>query len=148
MTTAASTTGIRAVDGGTNETVDAVVAAVLAGDTDRYVELCAPDVLLDLVVPFWRFQLVGHSSIRESLKGEFLPGRRVTEQHVTRTTDGVLLDLEAEGLEDGRPVKWWTMHHVRIDGDLVVEHIAHCSGMLDEEQAKRQAAEAPMVRPR
>jgi hypothetical protein len=148
MRTAPNTTAAREVDGGTAATVDAVAAAILAGDTDRYVELCAPDALLDLVVPFWRFQLVGRSSIRESLKGEFLPERHVTEQHVTRTTDGVLLDLQAEGLEDGRLVKWWAMHHVRIDGDQVVEHIAHCSGMLDEQQAKRQAEEAPMVRPR
>jgi hypothetical protein len=132
----------------TDVSVDAVVAAILAGDTDAYLALCAPDVLLDLVVPFWRFQLVGHDSLREALKGEFLPGRRITEQHITRTADGVLLDLEAEGLEDGHRVKWWTMHHVRIEDGRVIEHMAHCSGMLNEQQMKRQADEAPMVRSR
>ncbi|HEX5017615.1 MAG TPA: nuclear transport factor 2 family protein [Actinomycetes bacterium] len=147
-TTSGANGAVREVDGGTADAAEAVVAALVSGDTDRYLAVCAPDVLLDLVVPMWRFQLSGHDGLREALAGEFLPGRRVNEQHVTPTSDGVLVELEAEGLEDGQPVKWWTMHHIRIDGDRVVEHIAHCSGMLDQQQMARQAAEAPMVRAR
>jgi hypothetical protein len=139
---------VRAVDGGTEAVVDAVVAAYLAGDADRYVALCSSDVLLELVVPLWRFQVVGQAALREALTGEFLSQREITELHVTRTTDGVLIDAEARGVSEGTPLTWWGMHHVRIDGGLVVEHIAHCSGMLDQHQLSRQAQEAPMVRSR
>ena len=148
MTAATNHAPVRTVDGGTPEMVDAVLDAYVAGDTDRYVAMCAPDVLLELVAPMWRFQVVGQEAMRESLSGEFLEQRRVTELHVTRTADGVLIDAEAEGVENETHVKWWAMHHVRIDGDHIVEHIAHCSGMLDAGQVQRQATEAPMVRPR
>jgi hypothetical protein len=139
---------VRSVDGGTDADVDAVLNAYCAGDTDRYLALCASDVLLELVVPTWRFQVVGHEALRETLKGEFLDQRQITELHVTRTADGVLIDAEAKGVANGAALTWWALHHVRIDGGLIVEHIAHCSGMLDEHQLGRQANEAPMVRSR
>ncbi|HET7899600.1 MAG TPA: nuclear transport factor 2 family protein [Candidatus Nanopelagicales bacterium] len=131
-----------------DELAQKVVRAMVEGDIDAYIDVSATDVLLDLVVPFWRYQLVGHDALRLAFAEEFLPGREVVEQHVTRTADGVLIELGATGLQDGQRVTWWDIHHIRFrDGD-VSEHIAYCSGLLDDDQLRRQQVEAPWVRQR
>jgi hypothetical protein len=130
-------------------TADRVCDAFVAGDIDGLLACYAPDVLVDAVVPQWRFQLQGHAAIREALEtGEFLPGRRVTYAHRTFTEDGVLLEVEAWAPIDGEEQMWRDLNHIRIVDGLVTEHIVYCSGFWDAATIARQAVEAPMVRAR
>lgn len=124
------------------------VAAFLDGDVDAFVASFAPDVMLDVVVPQWRFQLQGRDAVREALTEEFPPGRRVTESHVTPTPDGVLVEFEARAPLEGEERLWRELAHLRIAGDAVSEIVVYCSGVWDAATIARHAVEAPMVRPR
>ena len=122
----AGSTSVAARDRTDDELAEVVVHAMVEGDVQAYLDVSATDVLLDLVVPFWRHQLVGHDALREAFAEEFLPGREVMEQHVTRTADGVLIELGATALAGGQRVTWWGVHHVRFHEGEVREHIAYC----------------------
>ncbi len=132
----------------TTTITDALTEAFLAGDTEALVALCADDVLFDAVVPTWRFQLQGLDAAREVLAEEFLPGRRVTESHVTPTADGVLLEVETWAPIHGEDRMWREIAHFRVDDGLVTEVIVYCSGIWDAATIARHAVEAPMVRSR
>jgi hypothetical protein len=128
---------------------DRVVAAYLDGDADALADACAADVLVDLVVPQWRFQIEGREVLRAAIGGEeFVEGRSVAWHKRTETADGVLLELESQAAIDGQQRKWLTMNKFRIVDGAVVEIVQYCSGIWDEETIARQAVEAPMVRER
>lgn len=130
-------------------TADRVVDAYVTGDADALAELCADDVLVELVVPHWRFQLEGRETLRSAVGDEeFVPGRRVTWHRRTDTADGVLLELESRAPMEGEDRLWLEMNQFRITGGRVVEMVQYCSGIWDEETIARQAVEAPMVRAR
>jgi hypothetical protein len=128
---------------------DRVVTAFVNGDADALADLCAEDVLVDLVVPHWRFQIAGREQVREAVGAEeFMPGRRVAWHKRTDTATGVLLELESYAPMDGEERKWLEMNQFRIVGDQVVELVQYCSGIWDAATIARQAVEAPMVRER
>jgi hypothetical protein len=127
---------------------DRVVETFIEGDADALVDLCADDVLVDLVVPQWRFQIEGREMLRGGIAEEFLPGRRVTWHRRTDTADGVLLELETWAPIDGEQRKWLAMNQFRIVDGVVVEIMQYCSGHWDAATIARQAVEAPMVRER
>lgn len=136
-------------DTSTATLADQVVEAFLAGDADRMAALYRPDALVDLVVPTWRWQLVGRDTIRESLADdEFLPGRRVSWWKTTPTADGVLLELESWAPVEGEERKWLALHQFRFVDGAVAEHVVYCSGIWDAATIARQAVEAPLVRTR
>jgi hypothetical protein len=125
-----------------------VATAFVDGDAGTILKVCADDVLLDAVVPTWRFQLQGHDGLREALAEEFVPGRRVTESHVTPTRDGVLVEIEAWAPMHGEDRMWREIVHFRVADDVVTEIVLYCSGIWDAATIARQAVEAPMLRPR
>ena len=128
---------------------DQIVDAFLAGDADTLADACAEDVLLDIVVGTWRFQLAGRETIRHGLAHEeFLPGRRVAWHQRTDTDAGVLLEVETWAPIDGEDRKWHALNHFRIADGQVVELVQYCSGIWDAATIARQQVEAPMVRPR
>jgi hypothetical protein len=128
---------------------DRVVEAFVDGDAEALADLCAEDVLVDLVVPQWRFQMQGREVLREGIASEeFLDGRRVTWHKRTDTADGVLLVVETWAPIDGEQRKWLAMNQFRIVDGVVVEIVQYCSGHWDAETIARQAVEAPMVRER
>jgi hypothetical protein len=130
-------------------TADRVVDAYVNGDADTLAELCTADVLVDLVVPHWRFQLEGRDTLRSAVATEeFVPGRRVTWHRRTDTADGVLLELETRAPMEGQDRLWLEMNQFRIAGGQVFELVQYCSGIWDEATIARQAVEAPMVRAR
>ena len=129
--------------------IDRIADAFVAGDVDELLAFYRADVLVDVVVPQWRFQLQGAEGLREALVAEeFLPGRRVTRVHRTATADGLLLELETWAPIDGEDRMWLGMHQLRLEDGQIVEHVAYCSGVWDAETIARQAVEAPMVRAR
>lgn len=133
----------------TTTVADAAVAAYLAGDADALADLCAEDILVEVVVPQWRFQIQGRESAREGLKNEeFMPGREVVWHRQTATADGVLLELETIAPMHGESHRFFELNQIRISGDQVVELVQYCSGFQDQATQARNAAEAPLVRHR
>jgi hypothetical protein len=133
----------------TTTVTDRVVDAYLGGDADALADLCAPDVLVDLVLPQWRFQMTGRETLRSGVaQEEFLPGRRVAWHHRTDTADGVLLELETWAPMEGEDRKWLELNKFRVADGQVVELVQYCSGIWDAATIARQAVEAPMVRER
>ena len=128
---------------------DAVTAAFLAGDTDTTIGLCAEDVLIELVVPQWRFQISGHEAARQGLvEGEFLSGREVRWHERTDLADGLLLELECVAPMNGEPHRWFELNRFRFAGGKVAEIVQYCSGYQDAATIARNDAEAPLVRHR
>jgi len=109
--------------------------------------LFADDLVLDMNVPLWRFQLSGPDAMTELLAGDAPHGRRFAEHSWVPTPDGFVLSWSwrttaGEGYES---------HYSR--GVTIVElagaHIGritvHCSGDWDPDTEARQAREATMV---
>jgi hypothetical protein len=133
----------------TTTLADAVTAAFLAGDTEALLALCADDLLVELVVPQWRFQITGHEATRQGLvEGEFLPGRNVTWHQRTDLADGMLLELESNAPMHGEPHRWFELNKFRFADGQIVEIVQYCSGFQDAATAARNDAEAPLVRHR
>ena len=128
---------------------DRIVDAYLAGDVDTLADACAEDVLVDVIVPAWRFQITGRETVRRGLdQEEFPPGRRVAWHQRTETATGVLLEVEAWAPIDGEERKWHELNHFLVADGQIVELVQYCSGIWNAATIARQQAEAPMVRPR
>ena len=128
---------------------DQVVDAYVTGDADALANLCADDILIDVVVPTWRFQVAGRETLRHvAAHEEFVPGRTVAWHQRTDTAAGVLLEIESWAPMEGEDRKWHELNHFRIEDGKVVEFVQYCSGIWDAATIKRQQAEAPMVRAR
>lgn len=128
---------------------DAVTTAYLAADTDGFLDLCADDVLVELVVPQWRFQITGRDPVRQGLaEGEFLPGRQVLWHRRTDLPDGVLLEVHCTAPMHGETHRWFELNTMRFAGGKVAEVVQYCSGFQDPATIARNDAEAPLVRTR
>ena len=133
----------------TTALADAVTTAYLAGDADALADLCADDVLVEVVVPQWRFQIAGRESARAGLaQEEFVPGREVVRHLRTATEDGLLLEVETTAPMHGEPHRWYELNHFRFADGQVTEIVQYCSGFQDAATQARNAAEAPLVRNR
>ena len=123
-----------------------VVAAFLRGATDEVVAACTPDVLVDINVPTWRFQLQGRDALHHILtEEEFPPGRTVGSWRSTPTADGHLLEVESHAPIAGEDRQWRELVWFRHTGEAVSEVTVFCSGVWDAATIARHAAEAPMV---
>jgi hypothetical protein len=133
----------------TTTLADAVTNAYLAGNADALADLCIDDVLVEVVVPQWRFQIAGRESAREGLAHEeFVPGREVVWHQRTAIEDGLLLEVESVAPMHGEPHRWLEMNRFRFADGRIVEIVQYCSGFMDAATQARNAAEAPLVRHR
>jgi hypothetical protein len=132
----------------TKTVVDRIVAAMRDADWSAVTATYAPDVLLDMNLPTWRFQLQGRETatqyFREQTGG--LAALRSTQLRVSPTEDGVMIEEEMRFDGEGGEYLWRAVDIFVIDGDAVTEHTEYCTGCWPPEQIARQAAEAPMVR--
>ena len=127
---------------------DRLVDALRVADWDAIASTYAPDVLLDINLPTWRFQLQGREAatqyFRENTSG--LSNLRSFGQQVHRTESGVIVEEEMRFDGDSGEYLWRAVDIFRIDGDTVTEHVQYCTGCWPPDQIARQAHEAPMVR--
>jgi len=132
----------------TDTVVDDVVRRVTDGaDYPGLAEHYAPDVLLDMNLPTWRFQLQGREAVTKYFE-EQLPGAdlRCTHARVDRIADGVVVESEIRFDGDGGEYLWRAIDVFRFDGDQITEHVEYCSGCWDPATVERHGREAPMVR--
>ena len=106
-------------------------------------DVFAEDVLFDLNVPLWRYQLQGADALA-ALVTEGEPGA-VESARVTPTIGGFVLELafRVPG-DDGFYCRQLCVATTR--GGLIAEVTVYCTGEWDRETERRQHAEAPMVR--
>jgi len=125
-----------------------LVEAMRAADWKAITDTYAPDVLLDMNLPTWRFQLQGRDAAAQYLTEQVsgLPNLRLVHQEVHHTDSGVIIEEEMRFDGDDGEYLWRAVDIFRIDGDRVTEHVQYCSGCWTPDQIARQTAEAPMVR--
>jgi hypothetical protein len=132
----------------TTTVADRLVDAMRAADWNAIAETFAPDVLLDMNLPTWRFQLQGRDAAARYLVEQTggLPNLHLVGLQVHTTPGGVIIEEEMRFDGDDGEYLWRAVDIFRIDGEQVVEHTQYCTGCWPPDQIKRQADEAPMVR--
>jgi ketosteroid isomerase-like protein len=125
------------------------VAAFHSSDADAVAALCSEDVLVDVNVPHWRFQVQGRDAFADALRmSEFGPGYRLAEWRGTPTTGGgAVIELECRLVVDGEERLAREAHLLRCDADgRVNEVVTYCSGIWNQDTIEKQRLYAPMVR--
>jgi ketosteroid isomerase-like protein len=132
----------------TKTVVDRLVAAMRDADWAAIAATYAPDVLLDMNLPTWRFQLQGRDAVAQYFAEQTggLTALRTTQHRVSSTPTGVVIEEEMRFDGDGGEYLWRAVDIFVIDGDTVTEHTQYCTGCWPPDQIARQTAEAPMVR--
>lgn len=132
----------------TTTVTDRLVDAMRAADWQAITDTYAPDVLLDINLPTWRFQLQGRDAAAQQLREqtEGLANLRTVGHEIHHTDSGVIIEEEMRFDGDDGEYLWRAIDVFRIDGDLVTEHRQYCTGCWTPDDIARQAQEAPMVR--
>ena len=127
---------------------DQIVDAMHAADWAAVTSVYAADVLLDMNLPTWRFQLKGRDAASKYFTEQTggLTNLRTTHLEVHRTADGLIVEEEMRFDGDGGEYLWRAVDVFRIDDDRVTEHTQYCTGCWPPDEIARQADEAPMVR--
>jgi ketosteroid isomerase-like protein len=109
----------------------------------------AEDVLVDVNVPSWRFQVVGRSALEELFDRDELglPELRLRAFRAVPTVDGCLVEVEVRARRGAETVQWRDIHVLHVRDGKVAEHVTYCTGHWDAAAIAGQDAEAPMVRP-
>lgn len=129
-----------------------LVDAVLAAYRERRFAPLRPhyhhDVLADVTVASWRFQLAGRAAVEEVIdRDEFgLPDQRPRSFRALPTADGCVVEVEVRAGRGDDTVQWRAMHVLRVRDGKVAEHVTYCSGHQDAATIAAQDADAPMVR--
>jgi hypothetical protein len=135
--------------GETRPLADAVRTAYLTQDAAPIAAWYADDVIADLCVPAWRFQLRGRDQLVALLATEELglPDQRLTSFRALPLRDGVVVEAAVRFTHDNATRAWRDLHVLRTRDGRVVEHLAYCTGHWDAAAIAAQEATAPMVRP-
>jgi SnoaL-like domain len=116
-------------------------------DWDGLAALYAPDVLLDMNPPNWRYQIQGADAASAQWKaiiGQF-EDFRVTRVRTSALDGGVVVEWEMHtGHGDGEHL-CRQADILHGDGERITEHVVFCGGMWDAATIARQKAEAPMI---
>lgn len=115
---------------------------------DQLSEAYSPEVLLDVHVPQWRFQIQGSEGAIEWFKNttSHMKGFRVPWTRVTATESLIVLEWEvhADGDDGEHLCREVDLFH--LEDGRVAHHVIFCTGMWDPATIARQRDEAPMVR--
>src|SRR5688572_25290010 len=109
---------------GATTVADRIVDAIRAANWAALTDLYAADVLLDMNLPTWRFQLQGRDAASTYFTEETAGFRRLHTTHlaVHRTDDGIIVEEEMRFDGDGGEHLWRAVDIFRLDDDRIVEH--------------------------
>jgi hypothetical protein len=126
---------------------DRICTVLVDGDPAGLAGLYAPEALLDVNVPEWRFQVEGATAVAEAIREQDLglPGRRVTSWRTAATNEGLTLEVAMRFTHDGAEVLARTLHLLRVANGRFAEHTVYCTGMWDQSTVSRQRREAATV---
>ncbi|CAN5532550.1 hypothetical protein BH20ACT2_BH20ACT2_10280 [soil metagenome] len=110
-------------------------------------DLFAPDVLFDLNMPVWRFQLQGPEAWARQLKRLHRGGEvRVDIIRTVPTLSGFVTEHEEHEEVDGEDLSARRLWLCDVSAGRIVGVVGYCSGEWDPALRARHAVEAPMVR--
>jgi ketosteroid isomerase-like protein len=132
----------------TTTLADRLVDALRDADWDAVIAFYAPDVLLDMNLPMWRFQIQGREAATHYLHEQAarFANLRTTQHRVHRSGDTLVVEEEMRFDGEGGEHLWRAVDIFHLDGDTVAEHAQYCTGVWTPDEIARQAVEAPMVR--
>ena len=115
---------------------------------DGLAALYAPDVLLDMHPPGWRYQIQGADATSAQWKAiiDQFEDFRVTWVRATATERGVVVEWEMHTGHGDNEHLCRQADVLHGTGGKIVEHVVFCGGMWDAATIARQQAEAPMIR--
>lgn len=107
------------------------------------------EVLVDVNVPSWRFQLTGLAALEVVIdRDEFgLPDLRLRSFRALPTADGCAAEVDVRARRGAEAVQWRALHVLRVRAGKVVEHVTYCSGHWAAATIAAHDADAAMVRP-
>ncbi|HEX2063124.1 MAG TPA: hypothetical protein VHE80_01745 [Acidimicrobiales bacterium] len=109
-------------------------------------EVFTPDVLFDVNVPAWRFQVQGADAFFSWLRGHSPEGYGITLVRAVPTSSGFVAEVEGEYRPHGVDLYFRNLLLCEVEDDRISEVVFFCTGDWDPGTRARQAAEAPMVR--
>jgi hypothetical protein len=127
--------------------------AIQTGNWQRMRAYYSDHVLYDGSIPGWHYQYQGRERVLEEMRQEWTGKHtwRVVEQHLTPTTDGIVLDFEIRGRCPGDDEHESHEDTCRIANIFTVkcgritEHRYYCCGEWDEATMRKIETEAPKV---
>jgi len=127
---------------------DRLVDAMLDADWDGICQTYAADVLIDMNLPTWRFQLQGRETATNYFHEQTsaLTNLRLVDHQVHRTDDVVIIEEEMRFDGADGEYLWRAVDIFHMDRGVVTKHVQYCTGCWPPTQIARQAQEAPMVR--
>jgi predicted metal-dependent enzyme (double-stranded beta helix superfamily) len=128
---------------------DAVLAAYRERRFAPLREQYHDDVLVDVNVPYWRFQVTGRAALEELFDRDELglPDLRLRSFRAVPMVDGCVVEVEVRAGRGAETVQWRALHVLHVRDGKVAEHVTYCSGHWDAAAIAAQDAGAPMVRP-
>ena len=110
--------------------------------------LYAPDVLLDMHPPGWRYQVQGAEAVSAQWKAivNQFEDFRVSWVRARPTDGGVVVEWEMHAGHGDNEHMCRQVDLLQGDGSAITEHVVYCTGMWDAATIARQKAEAPMIR--
>ena len=125
-----------------------VIARLEHADYVGLVDRAAPDVLLDMNLPTWRFQAQGRTAVRSYFAAQFeaLPVVRCTQFRVLSTAGPLIIESECRFDSDGGEYLWRCVDIVHVVDDQIVVLRQYCTGCWDPATSARPAEDAPLVR--
>ena len=107
------------------------------------------DVVADVCVPSWRFQLRGRDDLERILdREEFgVDEQRLHSFRALPMVDGCVVEVAVRFRHGGETRLWRALHVLRCREATVVEHLVYCTGHWDAATVGRHGVEAHLVRP-
>ena len=120
-----------------------------SGDIAALAELYAPDAVLDMNLPQWRFQIQGPEAITAQLKGYVDRGAVTVDSWKERSGEfGGVVEEASRWQVEPEELYYRQVHIFVTDAeDRISEHVIYCPGEWDKGTVERQKSEAPMIRP-
>ncbi len=125
-----------------------IIECLAKADYPALEKLYAPDVLLDMNLPTWRFQRRGAHEVSEYFRQNTgqLPNLRCTYLHENAITDTTaVVESECRFDGDGGEYLWRCVDIFTVADDRISRHVQYCTGCWTPADIARQTAEAPMV---
>lgn len=110
-------------------------------------DVFTPDVLFDLNVPVWRFQLRGPQAFESQLKHIVEGDVRINVLRTVPTISGFVTEHEERQDVGGQVMTARRLWLCEVQDGRIADVVGYCSGAWDQELQIRHAAEAPMIRP-
>jgi ketosteroid isomerase-like protein len=121
--------------------------ADMFGAFDGGEDVFAADVLFDLNMPVWRFQMQGREAWGAQMAALTRGPLRIDVLRTVPTASGFVAEHEEHQQVEGEDLTARRLWLCETRDGLIVEAVGFCTGEWDATLRARHAVEAPMLRP-